>query len=147
MGRGLQCLLAALAVLACSAEGRPLMVEWALCAPGVANYTRADIWDYCFMGLGGRASPRPGALNTGKIQGFLNDHLYWYERWVAPSAGEVVARCDGSVPRDGWIERDEFLASTNPACLGDTGSICSVRDVCSRELLAANLPLQAPSEE
>ena len=125
----------------------PIVPQWVYCNAYVTNYTRVQIWDYCFMGLGGRAQPGPGMLNAAKIDGFRSAHLYWYERMIAPSGATVVQRCDRDLPLDGWITRDEFMNSRNPACLGIQNEICSVMDVCVRELIAAGLPLgPAPAQ-
>ena len=96
-------------------------------------YTRHEIWVDCFMKLGGMAHPRPGELDRRKIDKFMDDHLYFFEAFLAPSAAEIVRRCDGP-PYDKWITQQEFEGSTNRECLGDADAICHTRDVCEREI-------------
>ncbi len=95
-------------------------------------YTRHEIWADCFMKLGGMDNPRPGELNEAKIADFLSEHLFFWERLLAPSAREIVQRCD-TRPFDHWITQAEFEGSTNRACLGDADAICHTWDVCERE--------------
>lgn len=120
-------------------QDKPSMIRNATCGQDIPTYSRQDIWETCFMPLGGMAVPMPGSLNEAKIQTFRDQHLYWFERWVSPSAATIMERCD-SVPRDGWVTKAEFLASNNPDCLGTADSICRVRDVCVRERKNAGLP-------
>jgi len=116
----------------------PLPVEQnGTCGRDKVLYTRHEIWTACFMRLGGMAAPRPGDLDVHKISRFLSDRLYPWERWFAPSASEIVARCD-QPPLDGWITQQEFEGTTNRSCLADADAICHVRDVCEREIRLAN---------
>jgi hypothetical protein len=105
----------------------------ATCGSHKVLYTRHEIWVDCFMRLGGRAAPRSGDLNQAKVQRFLNDHLYPWERWIAPSAAVIVQRCDSTQAPDGWVTQQEFEQTTNRECLGDADSICHTYDVCERE--------------
>lgn len=121
--------------LATAPPPQPKVDQNATCGIGHGKtvvYTRHEIWERCFMPLGGRASPRPGDLDATKIADFMSEHLYIWERLIAPSAREIVRRCD-TPPRDGWITQDEFEHTTNRECLGDADSICHTRDVCERE--------------
>jgi hypothetical protein len=111
----------------------PLPVEQnGTCGRDKVVYTRHEIWVDCFMRLGGMDTPRPGDLDVHKISRFLADRLYPWERFFAPSATEIVQRCD-QPPLDGWITQKEFEGTTNRACLADADAICHTRDVCERE--------------
>lgn len=101
--------------------------------------TRQQLWDQCFMVLGGNIAPRRGELDSKKISKFLKDHLYFWERAFAPSGRTIVENCDspkGHPGNDGWVTRKEFLETLNPDCLGSESHICHVNGVCDRELRA-----------
>lgn len=106
----------------------------ATCGKGVnaIHYTRHEIWTDCFMRLGGMAEPRPGELNVNKVTKFRSEHLYLWERWLTPSAEQIVERCD-QPPFDGWVTQREFEETTNRECLADADAICHARTVCERE--------------
>ena len=106
----------------------------ATCGKGVnaVIYTRHEIWAECFMRLGGMAQPRPGQLDVNKVARFRSEHLYLWERWLTPSAEQIVERCDQR-PYDGWVTQKEFEETTNRLCLADADAICHARDVCERE--------------
>jgi hypothetical protein len=107
--------------------------------PNNKNVTRAYLWDSCFMVLGGNLAPHRGELDAKKIGKFRTDHLYFFERILAPSAKSIVASCDspkGHPGNDGWVTRTEFLETLNEDCLGSEGNMCHVNGVCNRELKA-----------
>jgi len=98
-------------------------------------YTRTQLWDECFMKLGGSDAPGSGKLNKNKVQHFISNNLNWLEWTCSPSAATVMYNCDVK-PFDGWIDRKEFIESVNTGCLGTADHICRVKAVCDREVAA-----------
>ena len=78
------------------------------------------------------ASPRPGELEEDKVAKFRSEHLYVWERWLTPSAQQIIERCD-QPPLNGWVTQQEFEQTTTRLCLADADAICHAHDVCERE--------------
>ena len=116
--------------------------------PGKRECTRFDIWTRCFLPLVD-LSPKDGFVTADEIAVFYDEHLRFYERWLAPKPSEIVGSCDHptgkkNVKGNGRVDWKVFNATRSSGCLGLASRICMVRDVCDRELKKMNMPLTVP---
>lgn len=116
--------------------------------PGKPPCTRHNVWHRCFLPLVDKY-PKDGFITLNEVSRFFDDHLRFYERWVAPSPATIVSDCDHptgkkGVKGNGRVDWKIFNATRSSGCLGIPSRICMVRDVCDRELKEARLPLTIP---
>lgn len=124
------------------------MIQTAMCnGPASPNCTRWDMWSKCFIPLVD-VRPKDGFITRAEVELFMKNHLYFYERWAAPSPEQIASDCDYPVVAKGpnWkkpngrVNWTIFNGSRAPGCLGRASDICYAKGACERELEKLHLP-------